>query len=78
MASVAVLGLGLMGSAIAENLLSRKHEVHVYNRTESKAKVLAPLGAIIHSTPIGAVKSGVDVVITMVTDQNVVREVALG
>jgi len=78
MTRVAVLGLGLMGSAIAENLLNRKHEVHVYNRTGSKAKPLEAHGAIVHSTPLEAVKSGVDIVITMVTDQIVVREIALG
>ncbi|MGA3404181.1 MAG: NAD(P)-dependent oxidoreductase [Candidatus Bathyarchaeia archaeon] len=78
MARIAVLGLGLMGAAIAENLLNRKHEVHVYNRTISRARPLEARGAIIHSTPVEAVKSGVDIVITMVTDQNVIREIALG
>ena len=66
-----------MGSAIAENLLNRKHEVHVYNRTASKARQLAALGAVVHSTPIAAVK-GVEIVITMVTDQNVIRDIAFG
>ena len=78
MVRVAVLGLGLMGSAIAENLLNRKHEVHVYNRTGSRARPLAALGAVVHSTPIAAVKSDVEIVITMVTDQDVIREIAFG
>jgi len=78
MARIAVLGLGLMGAAIAENLLNRKHEVHVYNRTASKAIPLAAMGAVVHSTPIAAVKSDVEIVITMVTDQNVIREIAFG
>jgi 3-hydroxyisobutyrate dehydrogenase len=76
MVRVAVLGLGLMGSAIAENLLNRGHEVHVYNRTKSKAKPLEARGATVHTTPIDAVKAGVDVVITMVTDQEAVRQIA--
>ena len=67
-----------MGSAIAENLVRREHEVHVYNRTESKAKALAALGAVVHSVPIAAVKGGVDLVITMVTDQSVIRDIAFG
>ena len=78
MARIAVLGLGLMGSAIAENLLNRNHEVHVYNRTESKANPLKAKGAVAHSTPIAAVKPGVDIVITMVTDENVIHEIAFG
>jgi len=76
MVKVAVLGLGLMGSAIAENLLNKGHEVHVYNRTKSKAKPLEARGATIHTTPIDAVKAGVDIVITMVTDQDAVRQIA--
>ena len=72
------MGLGLMGSAIAENLLSRKHEVHVFNRTKSKATPLEALGAIVHPTPIATVKSSVEIVITMVTDENVIRDIAFG
>ena len=67
-----------MGSAIAENLLNRKHEVHVYNRTESKAKPLEALGAIVHPNPIATVKSGIEIVITMVTDEKVIRDIAFG
>ena len=77
MAKVAVLGLGLMGAAIAQNLLSRKHEVHGYNRTKEKAKPLAEKGAIIHLTPKEAAED-VDVVLTMLTDHEAVRDVALG
>jgi 3-hydroxyisobutyrate dehydrogenase-like beta-hydroxyacid dehydrogenase len=78
MTRVAVLGLGLMGSAIALNLLSKNHEVHVYNRTQDRMKPLAEKGAMIHSTPGDAVAGGVDVVITMLTDHEAVRDVALG
>jgi 3-hydroxyisobutyrate dehydrogenase len=76
MVKVAVLGLGMMGSGIAENLLNRGHEVHVYNRTSSKAEPLEARGAIVHKTPIDAVKAGVDIVVTMVTDQDAFREIA--
>lgn len=78
MARVAVLGLGLMGSGIAENLLNKGHEVHVYNRTSSKAKPLEARGATVHTTPIDAVKPGVDIVVTMVTDQDAIHEIAFG
>ena len=78
MVRVAVLGLGLMGSAIAENLLHKKHEVHVYNRTSSKARQLEQQGAVSHATPIETIEAGVDIAITMLTDQDVVRQVALG
>jgi 3-hydroxyisobutyrate dehydrogenase-like beta-hydroxyacid dehydrogenase len=78
MAKVAVLGLGLMGSAIAQNLRSRGNEVHGYNRTQEKTRKLAEAGVRIHSTPREAAARDVDVVITMLTDQDAVHEVALG
>lgn len=74
---VAVLGLGLMGSGIAQNLLARKHEVQGFNRTREKAKFLEEKGVVLHSTPSEAVR-GVDVAITMLTDHDAVYEVAVG
>jgi 3-hydroxyisobutyrate dehydrogenase-like beta-hydroxyacid dehydrogenase len=78
MTRVAILGLGLMGSAIAQNLLSKNYEVHAYNRTQEKTKALAEKGAMIHPTPRDAVARDVDVAITMLTDHEAVREVAMG
>jgi 3-hydroxyisobutyrate dehydrogenase-like beta-hydroxyacid dehydrogenase len=40
---VAVLGLGLMGSAVAEGMLNVGHEVVVYNRTMAKTKGLVDI-----------------------------------
>jgi 6-phosphogluconate dehydrogenase len=42
---VAVLGLGLMGSAVAEGVLNVGHEVIVYNRTMEKTQPLVEKGA---------------------------------
>ncbi len=42
---VSVMGLGLMGSALAEALLSAGHRVTVWNRTATKAKSLISKGA---------------------------------
>jgi 3-hydroxyisobutyrate dehydrogenase-like beta-hydroxyacid dehydrogenase len=78
MTKVAILGLGLMGSAIAQNLLLKNYEVHAYNRTHEKTKALADKGAIIHPTPSDAVANDVDVAITMLTDHEAVRDVAMG
>jgi 3-hydroxyisobutyrate dehydrogenase-like beta-hydroxyacid dehydrogenase len=67
-----------MGSAIARNLLSKNYEVHAYNRTQEKTKALADKGAIIHPTPRDAAANDVDVAITMLTDHEAVRDVAMG
>src|SRR5271167_3243429 len=74
---VGVIGLGLMGSAFASNLLSRGYEVHVYNRTEQKAEPLVAKGAIFHSSP-KELASSVDIVMTSLTDQDAIDNVALG
>jgi 3-hydroxyisobutyrate dehydrogenase-like beta-hydroxyacid dehydrogenase len=77
MARIGVLGLGMMGTGIAQNLLSKRHEVHVYNRTQSRMNPLVELGAIPHRTP-GELGQRVDIAITMVTDEKAVEDIALG
>ncbi len=75
--TVGVIGLGLMGSAFASNLLSRGYMVHVYNRTKQKAEPLIAKGAILHLS-VKDLASSVDIVLTSLTDQNVIDSVALG
>jgi len=77
MARVGVLGLGKMGSAFATNLLSKRNEVHVYNRSKDKLRGLVSKGAVSHPSPIELGKS-VDVVITSLPDQDVVDSVVMG
>ena len=74
---VGVLGLGKMGSGFASNLLTRGYEVHVYNRSAEKTRPLVAKGAIAHLNPQELAQK-VDVTITSLTDQDAVREVALG
>jgi 3-hydroxyisobutyrate dehydrogenase len=66
-----------MGAGIAENLLSKGNEVHAFNRTREKAKPLVEKGLIAHSTPREAVENA-DIVVTMLSDQDAVSEVAFG
>ncbi|WP_182909237.1 NAD(P)-dependent oxidoreductase [Microbispora sp. H13382] len=73
MATVALLGTGIMGAAMARNLAKAGLEVRVWNRTEEKALPLRSDGAFVASDPAEAV-SGADVVITMLTDGDAVGE----
>ena len=77
MARVGVLGLGKMGSAFATNLLSKRNEVHVYNRSKDRLRRLIAKGAVAHPSPIELGKS-VDVVITSLPDQDVVDSMVMG
>jgi len=51
MARIAFLGTGLLGSGMVEAMLKRGESVTVWNRTTSKAKALAALGAHIAPDP---------------------------
>ena len=75
---VAFLGLGIMGSRQAANLVRAGHELTVWNRTAATAEAFAAEhGATIAATPREAA-AGVDAVITMVVDGAQVAEVVLG
>ncbi len=65
--TVTVLGTGIMGAAMARNLLRAGHTVRVWNRTRAKADPLAADGARVAGTPAEAVESA-DVVLTMLYD----------
>lgn len=71
--TVAVLGAGRMGSAMAERLSGRDVAVVVYNRSPDRAHELAErIGARVAGTPAEAA-AGADVVISMVADDDAVQ-----
>ncbi len=50
--AVGVIGLGLLGTALAERLLSAGYPTYVWNRTREKADVLVQAGAIWSDNPL--------------------------
>jgi 3-hydroxyisobutyrate dehydrogenase len=70
---VAFLGLGIMGQAMATNLVKAGHEVTVWNRTPGKLVE----GAGVAPTPAGAAQ-GAEVVWMCVSDTDAVQEVIFG
>jgi 3-hydroxyisobutyrate dehydrogenase len=77
MTTVAVLGMGTMGTPIARNLLRAGFELRVWNRTPAKAEALAAEGASYAPQPSVAVR-GADVLITMLADGAAVEHVMTG
>jgi 3-hydroxyisobutyrate dehydrogenase-like beta-hydroxyacid dehydrogenase len=71
------LGLGDMGQAIVPRLLSAGHNVVGWNRTRAKAESLVRLGMGWATTP-REVAALSDIVISIVTDADAVRALALG
>jgi 2-hydroxy-3-oxopropionate reductase len=74
---VALLGIGRMGLPMGRRLCAAGHEVHVWNRTASKAERLAAAGAVVHTHPQHAVRHS-DFCITMLEDGPVVGQVLFG
>jgi 3-hydroxyisobutyrate dehydrogenase len=75
--TVALMGLGLMGTGMATQLLRKGFDVTVYNRTPEKAEALRPLGAKVATAPAEAAK-GAQFIISMVADDVASRGVWVG
>ena len=73
---VGVAGLGLMGSGIAKRLINSGHTVSIYNRTSSKAQHFSG-NATVALSPRELAK-GCDLVVTVVTDFDAVKNVLFG
>jgi 3-hydroxyisobutyrate dehydrogenase len=74
---VAVLGTGIMGAAMARNLLSDGMEVRAWNRSREKAEPLAQEGAEVADNPADATR-GADFLLTMLSDADVIEEAVGG
>jgi 3-hydroxyisobutyrate dehydrogenase-like beta-hydroxyacid dehydrogenase len=75
---IGFIGLGLMGSRMAANLLRRAgYDLVVYNRTRAKADSVLDLGATWAETP-AQLGEQVDLLFTMLAHPEAVRQTALG
>lgn len=70
------IGLGIMGSRMARNLLDDGYDLAIHNRTASKAEDLLARGAKWAANP-GDLASRVDVLFTMLPTPEVVRTLAV-
>jgi 3-hydroxyisobutyrate dehydrogenase len=75
MKSVALIGLGIMGSGMAANWLKKGFPLSIYNRTRAKAEAFT--GARVASSPREAAAKA-DIVVSRVADDDASRAVWLG
>ncbi|MBI4480855.1 MAG: NAD(P)-dependent oxidoreductase [Acidobacteria bacterium] len=68
------IGLGIMGSPMAENLLRAGHALTVYNRTRAKAEALGARGAAVAGSP-AEVGRRAQIIFLCVGDTQAVEEV---
>jgi len=67
MKNATVIGLGQMGTTLAQLLLDAGYQVTVWNRTAAKAGVLLSKGALLAPTPLAAVQAS-DLLVVCVSD----------
>ncbi|HVW96953.1 MAG TPA: NAD(P)-dependent oxidoreductase [Mucilaginibacter sp.] len=73
---IGFVGLGNMGMPIAKNLILAGYHLQVYNRTLSKADELNQSAVTRCKTPAEAA-DGVNIIVTMLSDDDTVKEVVL-
>lgn len=74
--NIAVLGIGLLGRAVAERLKATGHTVYVYNRTGTKTEPLQAVGVKIATSPAQAIGCA-DCALLFLTDADAIRSVVL-
>jgi 3-hydroxyisobutyrate dehydrogenase-like beta-hydroxyacid dehydrogenase len=74
---IGFIGLGNMGLNMAKNLISAGYHLQVYNRTLSKADALESAAITKCDTPAAAA-SGAEIVITMLSDDDTLKEATSG
>ncbi len=77
MKNIGFVGLGVMGEAMAANLLAAGYSLRVWNRTPAKAENLLAKGAAWVASPAQAAADA-DAVITVVADDAALRQVTYG
>src|SRR5688500_17993187 len=74
---IGFIGLGNLGTPIAQNLLESGYQLFVYNRTASKTKPLTEKGATACAT-IKELTAACTVIITIVSDDKALKSVSEG
>lgn len=74
---IGFIGLGIMGSRMAANLLKAGHNLNIYNRTKEKAEALIQEGAQWCDTP-APLAVRVDILFTMLAHPEAVSQLAFG
>ncbi len=74
---IGFIGLGIMGSGMAANLVKKGFDITVYNRTRSKEQKLISLGAK-SANSLKEFARNCEILITMLSEPDAVQEFALG
>ena len=73
MSDISVIGLGVMGSALAGTLLQNGYSVTVWNRTPEKAAALIEAGATLADSPAVALEASPATIICIATHERTIE-----
>lgn len=71
------IGLGSLGTPIAENLLANTKQLYIYNRTASKAQPLVEKGAVVCNS-VKELAAASDIVFSIVSDDAALKQITTG
>jgi len=74
---IGIIGIGMLGEAVALNLLNLGHDVVVYNRTKEKTIKVKQKGAKVSDSP-KIVADNSELILIIVKDAIAVREISFG
>ena len=74
---IGIIGIGMLGEAVALNLLNLGYDVSVYNRTKEKIIEIEKKGAIVMDSP-KTMAENVELIIIIVKDAAAVKEISFG
>ena len=74
---IGIIGLGMLGNAVATHLLDSDFKVTAYNRTKDKTVSIGKKGVNIVNSPREVAENS-DIVIIVVKDADAVKEVSFG
>lgn len=71
MTTIALLGTGLLGAGMVENLLAKGHQVRIWNRSPAKLNALCERGAVAGNDPADTVRGAARVHLVLSEDSAV-------
>jgi 3-hydroxyisobutyrate dehydrogenase len=74
---IGIIGIGMLGKAVALNLLNLGYDVSVYNRTKEKTMEVERKGAKVMDSP-KTMAENVELIIITVKDATAVKEISFG
>ncbi|QLH04873.1 3-hydroxyisobutyrate dehydrogenase [Nitrosopumilus oxyclinae] len=77
MKKIGIIGLGMLGNAVALHLVDSGYEVTAYNRTKEKSEELKEKGATIAESPKEVAEKS-ELVIIIVKDADAVKDISFG